>query len=48
MVLFALLVIVIARSYPAGLVGICQAMARRLARRLPALQPLLLPRTQGE
>jgi branched-chain amino acid transport system permease protein len=48
MVLFALLVIVIARSYPAGLVGICQAMAWRLARRLPALEPLLLPRTQGE
>lgn len=35
MVLFALLVIVIARSYPTGLVGLCQAAARRLAWRVP-------------
>jgi branched-chain amino acid transport system permease protein len=41
MVLFALLVIVVARSYPAGLVGLCQAAVRRLAGRVPALR--LLP-----
>jgi branched-chain amino acid transport system permease protein len=48
MVLFALLVIVIARSYPAGLVGVCQTIARRLVQRLPALAPLLLPRAPGD
>src|SRR5437867_7458734 len=37
MVLFALLVILIARGYPAGLVGIGRALGRRLAARIPAL-----------
>src|ERR671924_1622605 len=37
MVLFALLVMVVARSYPAGLVGLCQAAAQRLARWSPKL-----------
>jgi hypothetical protein len=48
MVLFALLVIVVARGYPASLVGLCQASARRLAGRVPALAPLLAPRHLGE
>jgi hypothetical protein len=47
MVLFALLVILIARGYPGGLVGICQALGRRLAARVPALAPVLTPRRQG-
>jgi branched-chain amino acid transport system permease protein len=46
MVLFALLVIVIARGYPSGLVGMCQALGRRLAARVPALAPVLTPRRQ--
>jgi len=37
MVLFALLVILIARGYPSGLVGIAHAVGRRLAARIPAL-----------
>jgi len=47
-VLFALLVIVIARGYPAGLEGICRALAARLVARIPALEPLLAPRRQGD
>jgi len=39
MVLFALLVILIARGYPGGLVGISGALGRRLAARIPALAP---------
>jgi branched-chain amino acid transport system permease protein len=39
MVLFALLVIVLARAYPAGLVGLGRAVARRLAPRLTAVRP---------
>jgi branched-chain amino acid transport system permease protein len=48
MVLFALLVIVVARSYPAGLVGLCQAVAQRLAGWSPALGLLLAPRQLEE
>lgn len=44
MVLFALLVIVAARAYPAGLVGIFRSAGRRLAARVPALAPVLTPR----
>jgi branched-chain amino acid transport system permease protein len=43
MVLFALLVIVIARAYPSGLVGLGLAAAHRLGRALPRLAPLLTP-----
>jgi hypothetical protein len=39
MVLFALLVIVIARSYPNGLVGVVRALGGRLVGRVPALNP---------
>src|SRR5439155_1590326 len=48
MVLFALLVIVIARGYPNGLVGICHAAGRRLAARVPALAPVLRPARQSD
>ena len=48
MVLFALLVIVIARGYPAGLVGVCHALGARLATRVPALAPVLTPRSQSD
>jgi branched-chain amino acid transport system permease protein len=48
MVLFALLVIVIARGYPAGLVGVCHALGARLATRIPALAPVLTPRSQSD
>ena len=43
MVLFALLVIAIARGYPAGLAGVCQALGRRLAVRVPALAGIVAP-----
>jgi hypothetical protein len=46
MVLFALLVIVIARGYPGGLVGICRMVGRRLVARVPALAPILTPQRQ--
>src|SRR5919202_279929 len=48
MVLFALLVMVIARGYPAGLVGLCQAAARRLAGWVPALGLLRASRQMKE
>jgi branched-chain amino acid transport system permease protein len=48
MVLFALLVIVVARTYPAGLTGIVEAAGRRLAARVPRLAPLLTPRRLGD
>ncbi len=48
MVLFALLVIVIARGYPEGLAGISRALARRLASWIPALGPVLAPRRQSD
>ena len=48
MVLFALLVIVVARAYPAGLTGLLGAIVRRLAARVPRLAPLLTPRRLGD
>jgi len=48
MVLFALLVLVIARAYPAGLVGICRSVGGRLAARVPTLAPVLVPRRPGD
>jgi branched-chain amino acid transport system permease protein len=48
MVLFAALVILVARAYPAGLVGVIRGAGERLARRLPALAPVLTPRRQWE
>ena len=48
MVLFALLVMVVARGYPGGLVGLCQAAAQRLAGWSPALGLLLTPRRLEE
>jgi branched-chain amino acid transport system permease protein len=48
MVLFALLVIVVARGYPAGLAGIARDVGRRLATRLPRLAPILTPRQLGD
>src|SRR5262245_54671958 len=48
MVLFALLVIVVARAYPTGLTGIVEAAGRRLAARVPRLAPLLTPRRLGD
>lgn len=48
MVLFALLVIVVARGYPAGVVGIFRAATGRLAARVPALAPVLAPRRPWE
>jgi branched-chain amino acid transport system permease protein len=48
MVLFALLVIVVARGYPAGLAGVFAAAGRRLAARLPRLAPILTPRRLGD
>ena len=44
MVLFALLVIVVARLYPAGLAGIATDATRWLVTRVPALAPLVAPR----
>jgi branched-chain amino acid transport system permease protein len=41
MVLFAILVIVVARAYPAGLLGICASAGRWLTRIMPGLAPLL-------
>jgi branched-chain amino acid transport system permease protein len=48
MVLFALLVIVVARGYPAGLAGVAQDIGRRLATRVPRLAPILTPRRLGD
>ena len=48
MVVFALLVIVVARVYPAGLAGVCRAIGLRLATRVPRLAPLLTPRRLGD
>jgi branched-chain amino acid transport system permease protein len=48
MVLFALLVIVVARGYPAGLAGVVQDIGRRLATRVPGLAPILTPRRLGD
>ena len=48
MVVFALLVILVARGYPAGLAGIFRALGLRLAARVPRLAPLLTPRRLGD
>jgi branched-chain amino acid transport system permease protein len=48
MVLFALLVILIARGYPAGLVGIAGVVARRFAARIPALAVAVVPGRRGD
>ncbi len=48
MVLFALLVILIARAYPSGIAGIVQAARERLMARVPSLGALLAPRRQWE
>ena len=48
MVLFASLVIIIARGYPGGLVGIGRAVGRCLAARIPALAPVLTPQRQSD
>src|SRR5947199_7173090 len=48
MVLFALLVIVIARGYPGGLAGIGRGLAQRRAPRIPALAPAFTPRRQSD
>jgi branched-chain amino acid transport system permease protein len=48
MVLFALLVLVVARAYPAGIAGLLHAAAARLTLWVPALGPMLAPRRQWE
>jgi hypothetical protein len=48
MVVFALLVIVAARAYPAGLAGMFRAFGLRLVARVPALAPVLTPRRLGD
>src|SRR5499433_408560 len=48
MVLFALLVMVVVRGYPAGLVGLGRTAAQYLTRRLPALGVLVAPRQLPE
>jgi branched-chain amino acid transport system permease protein len=48
MVAFALLVIVVARAYPAGVAGLFRAAGHRLAARVPALAPVLTPRRLGD
>jgi branched-chain amino acid transport system permease protein len=48
MVVFALLVIVVARAYPAGLTGLTGALGRRLAARVPRVAPFLTPRRLGD
>jgi branched-chain amino acid transport system permease protein len=48
MVLFALLVIAVARGYPAGLAGLARTAGRRLAVRVPRLAPLLTPGRLGD
>ena len=48
MVLFAFLVIVVARGYPAGLAGILATSGRRLAARLPRLAPIFTPPRLGD
>lgn len=48
MVVFALLVIMVARGYPAGLAGVVQNVGRRLVTRIPRLAPILTPRRLGD
>jgi hypothetical protein len=42
--LFAILVIVVARAYPTGLLGLCMAAGKKLSRLAPGLTPLLTAR----
>jgi branched-chain amino acid transport system permease protein len=48
MVLFALLVIAVARAYPPGLAGLGRAAGRRVAARLPSLSSVLAPQRLGD
>ncbi len=48
MVLFALLVLVVARAYPAGLVGLTVSVGQRVSRAVPALAPLLTARPPAD
>ena len=48
MVVFALLVLVAARAYPAGLVGLGLSIAAGLSRAVPALKPLLTARPPAD
>ena len=48
MVLFALLVIVIARGYPSGIAGLGHAARVRITARIPSLAPMFAPRRQWE
>jgi branched-chain amino acid transport system permease protein len=48
MVVFALLVLLVARAYPTGIVGLGVATAQRLSRAVPALAPLLTARPPAD
>jgi len=48
MVVFALLVLVAARAFPAGLMGLGLALGERLSRAVPALTPLLTARPPAD
>ena len=48
MVVFALLVILVARAYPAGIAGIFRALGEGVAARVPALAPVFAPRRLGD
>ena len=48
MVVFALLVLVAARAFPAGLMGLGLALGERLSRAVPALAPLLTARPPAD
>jgi branched-chain amino acid transport system permease protein len=48
MVLFALLVIVVARAYPAGIAGLVHTVRDRLTARVPALGSMLAPHRQWD
>jgi branched-chain amino acid transport system permease protein len=48
MVLFALLVIVVARTYPAGFSGVFGSIGRRVAVRVPRLALIVTPRRLGD
>jgi branched-chain amino acid transport system permease protein len=48
MVLFALLVIVVARVYPAGFAGVFRSIGSRIAVRVPRLAPIFAPRRLGD
>jgi branched-chain amino acid transport system permease protein len=48
MVIFAVVVLVVARTYPAGIAGLLHAAAHRLTTLIPALAPVFAPRQQLE